>query len=853
MELHALPVTDALARLDSAEAGLSAAEAAARLARDGPNVLHAARPTPIWKVLLGQLRSVVVLLLVVAAVGAALLGDTIEAASIAAVLLLNTLVGFITELRARRAMEALLRFEVSSAVVLRDGRSGTVDSRTLVTGDILILEPGQRVPADARLLQAIELRADEAPITGESLPVDKTPEPVTRDAALPDRTNMIYKGTTIVAGSGRAVIVATGMRSELGRIGRLVQTIHPERTPLEQRLDALGRRLALVAIAAGALVTIVGLLQRVPLVHMVETGLALAIAAVPEGLPAVATIALAVGMRRMARRHALVRRLPAVETLGSVTVICSDKTGTLTAGEMTVTTLALGAREIAVSGVGYEAKGRFTENDRPIEPLDDPHLKLALHITMLANRADVELGEDGWVVRGDPTEAALLVAAQKAGLRRRDLHATHPEVGEVPFSSERMFMATFHHVANDGMIAHLKGAPGQVLERCDKVLTRDGERPLDDGGRRKVLARNDELAGRGLRVLGLASGPAMTTDESALRGLAFVGLAGMIDAPAPGVRDTLQRLREAGIRTVMITGDQRGTAEAIAKSLGIAETFSRVSPEDKLSIVTALQERGEIVAMLGDGVNDAAALKKADVGVAMGIRGTDVARETAAIVLQDDRFTTIGAAVEEGRVIFNNIRKFVFYLFSCNLAEVLVLLAAGIAGWAQPLLPLQILWLNLVTDTFPALALAVEPAEHDVMRRPPRDPDEAILSRRFLGTIAAYALLITVVTLAAFWVGIARHGAGPDAVTMSFATLGLAQGLHLGNARRRGAVLSLPAIFANRWAIAAVLMVIALQVVAVQTPLARVLHAVPLDPRDWLVVSVLAAVPAIVGQLVKRG
>ena len=876
LNTHSMSIPDTLRLLGTSPDGLSSAVASSRLARDGPNALRPAAPARAWMVLLDQLRSVVVALLLVAAAIAALMGDHVEAWAIGAVLIVNTAIGFVTELRGRRAMEALLRLDLLRAVVLRDGHERDMDARDLVIGDVIRLEAGQHVPADARLLAASELSVDEAPLSGESLPVRKTTDTVAEDTLLPDRRNMVFKGTTISAGSGRGVVAATGADTEVGRIGGVVEAIREERTPLERRLDVLGRWLAGLAVAVGALVAAIGAWRGRDLGQMVETALALAIAAVPEGLPVVATIALAVGTRRMARHHALVRRLPAVETLGSVTVICSDKTGTLTAGEMTVTTLMVAGREITVTGTGYEPRGQFMVAERTLAPLEDAPLVHALQIAMLTNRADLTAERDGrWTVRGDPTDAALLVAARKAGMDRAALIAAFPAAGELPFSSERMLTATFHHSA-DGLVAQVKGAPLQVLERCAAVLDAAGITPLDAQRRRSIEAHNDAMAMRGLRVIALAAGSAARADERALHGLTFVGLVGMMDPPAPGVQETLRRLDGAGVRTVMITGDQRRTAESVAAELGILATgdevmdgaelamlsadalaarvdrvaaFSRVAPEDKLAIVAAHQQRGAIVAMLGDGVNDAAALKKADVGVAMGMRGTDVARQAAAVVLQDDRFATIGVAVEQGRVSFDNIRKFVFYLFSCNIAEVLVLLVAGIAGMPLPLLPMHILWLNLVTDTFPALALAIEPAEGDVMRRPPRDPDEAILSGAFVGRIVTYAILITLVTLAAFVIG-ASGSAAPSAraVTMSFVTLGLAQGFHLGNARRRGAVLTPGAAAANGWAIGAVLLVIVLLVIAVQTRLGEVLHTVPLAARDWAIVVGLAALPAIVGQ-----
>ena len=878
--MHAAVPERVLQVLHSSAQGLTQAEAERRLATHGRTVLQTIRPTPAWRIVLAQLRGVVTLLLLLAAVASVWMGDVAEAVAIGAVVGVNTIVGFVTEWRARRAMEALLRLGTSRATVLRDGHQRDVDAAELVPGDVIILESGAAVPADARVLDAADVNVDEAALTGESLPVAKHADVLPAGVALAERANMLYKGTTVLTGTARGVVTATGMDTELGGIGALVAAVREERTPLERRLDVLGRRLMWVALGSGLLVMAAGMLWGEAPRMLVETGIALAIAAVPEGLAVVATVALAVGMRRMARRQALVRRAPSVETLGSVTLVCTDKTGTLTAGEMTVTTFAFPDREIRVSGSGYDPVGEFFEGDARIDAAADRQLRLALHIVALATRADLEMGEDGWVVRGDPTEAALVVAARKAGFARERLLEAHPEAGHVPFSSERMLMATFHHIANDGLVAHVKGAPDRVLALCARELTADGVRALTPALRSEILRGNETLASRGLRVLALATGPSPTTDASALRDLTFVGLAGMLDAPAPGVRETIQLFREAGIRTVMITGDQRATAAAVGRDLGIlgpgedvldagtsaiagmddAElarrladvvAFSRVTPKDKLVIVSAFQRRGDIVAMLGDGVNDAPALKKADVGVAMGRRGTDVARETAAIVLQDDRFATIGAAIEEGRVIFDNIRKVVFYLFSCNFAEILVLGLAAVAGFPLPLLPLQILYLNLVTDSFPALALAIEPAEHGVMRRRPRAPDAAILSRRFVVAIVTYGAMIAAVALAAFGIGF-RQGTDARAMTMAFATLGLAQGLHLGNARRRESSIAPAAVVANVWALGALALVVVLQVAAVEWgPLQRALGTQGLSRGTWFLVVALASAPAVVGQLVK--
>jgi len=878
---HALPAADVLARLGVDADGLAEVEAGERARRFGPNTLRIAAPVSAWRILAAQMRSVVVLLLVAAAALSWATGDAAEAAAIAAVLVLNTALGFATELRARRAMEALRGLDVPTATVMRGGRARPVDAAGVVPGDVLVLEAGSLVPADARLLRSAELRTAEAALTGESLPVDKDADarPET-DAPLAERATMVYKGTAVAAGAARAVVVATGMRTEVGRVGELVAGIREEPTPLERRLDELGRRLVWVTLAVAAVVAGLGLLRGGSTAETVRIAIALAIAAVPEGLPAVATIALAVGVRRMARRRALVRRLATVESLGSVTVICTDKTGTLTSGEMTVTVVQAGDRELEVTGTGYAPVGELRYAGAPVEAREDPVLELALRVGALANRAELVREGAGWSARGDPTEAALLAVARKGGVDLDALRREWPETGEIPFSSERMLMATFHRAPTGQAVACVKGAPGRVIALCSRVRTSRGDARLGEAERRGLLARNDELAARGLRVLALAVGDAPRAGEAALRDLAFVALVGMTDPPAPGVRETIARFGDAGIRTVMITGDQRRTAEAVARGLGLlaagaavlegreletipdaelaarlerVAVLSRVAPEHKLRVVRALQARGDIVAMLGDGVNDAAALKKADVGVAMGGRGTDVAKEAASIVLQDDRFATIGAAVEEGRIVYDNVRKFVFYLFSCNLGEVLVLFTAGLVGLPPPLQPLQLLWLNLVTDTFPALALALEPGEEDVMRRPPRDPRAAILSRPFVRSVAMYAGMIAAVTLFAFAWALAHPGSTPErAGTVACMTLALAQVFHLGNARSLDPVLAPRRALANRWALGSVALVLALQGFAVyDPPLARLLGMAPLPLRDWTVMVPLALVPAVVGQGLK--
>lgn len=861
MSWHNQTADAVLRHFSSARAGLDEAAAKQVLERVGPNRLRPPQPISAVRILRDQFKSVVVYLLIAATVISFALGDHVESGAIAVVLVINTLIGFVTELRARRAMEALLEFDVSKATVMRRGQLRTVDAATIVPGDVIQLDIGKRVPADARLIEATDLRTDEAALTGESLPVEKRADQQLDDATpLAERTNMIYKGTTAVAGTALAVVTETGTSTEIGRIGTLVGTIEERRTPLERRLDQLGRKLVWLALGIAAVVAALGAWQGAPLGLVFETGIALAVAAVPEALPAVATIALAVGVHRMARRRALVRRLPAVEALGSATVVCTDKTRTLTSGEMTLVRVWTAGREIAL-------------RDAP-RPLDPP-IVAALETGALASRPQPR--SDGTsAVQGDPVELALLAAAEQSGIDRAALIAARPQEGTVPFSSDRKFMASFHR-SQDGLIAYAKGAPRRLLEMSESIVTENGARPLDESQRTSVMQANDAMAREGLRVLALASGAVASAAERAVERLAFVGLIGFADPPAEGVKEAIVRLRAAGLRTVMLTGDQRATAAAVGRELNLltdgeaiidgreletlsddqladklshVAAFSRITPEHKLRLVTALQARGDIVAMLGDGVNDAPALRKADIGVAMGIRGTDVAKEAAAIVLQDDRFDTITAAVEEGRIIFDNIRKFVFYLFSCNVAEVLVLLLASLAGLPMPLVPLQILWLNMVTDTFPALALALEPGDEGVMNRPPRDPAEALLSRQFLLSVVFYAALITAASLAAF--ALYLDGSTKRAQTIAFMTLAFAQLFHLGNARSGQPLIGRARALSNPYAIGGLALSIALQLLAgYLAPLARVLGVVRLEAADWLLILSFALIPAVVGQAVK--
>ena len=836
---------DALLRsLASSADGLSSQEAALRLHTRGPNRLRPHRHASVVRILADQMRSMVVLLLVAAAVMSLVVGDRVEAYAIIAVLAINVAIGVAMEWRARRAIAALLEREVLQAVALRDGRLVQVPAETLVVGDVIEITAGQHVPADGRILLASNAQVDEAALTGESLPVSKRHATLDGPLPLADRLNMVHKGTVLTAGTVRVAVTAIGMSTEIGTIDRLVASVEPERTPLERRLDALGRRLAWIALLAAAVVAALGYRQGLPAATILETAIALAVAAVPEALPAVATIALAVGVHRMARRHVLIRRLPVVESLGSTTVVCADKTRTLTSGQMAVVRVWAGA-----------------EHDLTSATAGSP-LERAVEAAVLASRRPVVNG-------GNPVDHAMLECGRRFGLDVDALSEAWPIVDELPFSSDLKYHAAFRR-SPDGLVAFVKGAPRTILELC--AYGPDGE-PID---RARMHIVNDTLAGEGLRVIAVARRPVESADRDALREMTLLGLIGLQDPPAPGVKETIAKLRAAGLRTVMITGDQRLTAHAIGQQLGLlhrdaeildgrdllnlteadlrarvpyAAAYSRVTPADKLAIVSALQAGGEIVAMLGDGVNDAPALRRADVGVSMGQRGTDIAKQSAGIILQDDRFDGIAAAVEEGRIVFDNIRKFVFYLFSCNVAEILVLVVAGLAAWPLPLLPVQLLWINIITDTFPALALAMEPGDARVMLRPPRNPREAILSSRFLVGITFYAILITAATLTAFlWVHASDPARAPSA---AFMTLALSQSFHLVNARSHRRITG-AAHVSNPYAIAGVVVAVVLQLAtAFVPPLATILHVKPLTGTEWVVVAAASLTPALAGQIIK--
>jgi Ca2+-transporting ATPase len=880
---HRTNVADVAARLESSpSSGLSNEEAARRLAAHGPNELEAADVIAPWQILLAQVKNVLILILLVAVGLSAVLGHATEAAVISVIVVFAAVLGFVQEYRAERAIEALRQMAAPNATVVRDGKEDDVPARELVPGDVVLLRAGDRASADARLSEVVALQVEESALTGESLPVEKQTTALLGDQLqIGDRTNMVYAGTTVTYGKGRGVVVATGMETEFGGIARMLQTIERGKTPLQLSLDRVGLLLARTAFVLVGVVVGLGLLRGEEFLDMLLFGAALAVAVVPEALPAVITISLTLAAQRMVRRQALIRSLPAIETLGSVSVVCSDKTGTLTKDQMTVRKVFSGEQMVEVSGAGYEPDGSFRRDGSPVEL--SAALVETLRAAALASDAQLVRSEtdDEWQVRGDPTEAALIVAAAKAGLHRPDLLAERPRVDEIPFTSEAKRMTTVHETPN-GSVAYAKGAPEVVLEACTRQLTASGETALDGEGREALLETARQMASEALRVLAVARRTGATL-ENAERELTFLGLVGMIDPPRPEAKAAVRTCEEAGIRPVMITGDHPLTAEAIAREIGLltegravtgselesmdgdelareAETiqvYSRVSPEHKLRIVTALQQNGHSVAMTGDGVNDAPALKKADIGVAMGITGTDVTKEAAAMTLTDDNFASIVAAVEEGRSVFGNIKKYLMYLLSANLGEIGLLVGASLLGKPLPLSAVQILYVNLATDGLPALALAVDPPERGLMRRAPRRRGEGIFTRRVVALIVTGGAWSALVTLSLFSWAVSTERVLAEAMTMTFATLVMIEFFKAYSYRSdRHSVFDLP--FANRWLNLAIVWEIVLLVLVVNVPfLQDAFGTRSLSAADWGIVvsSAVTIVPVleVAKRVIRRG
>ena len=883
---HTLEVEAALEALQSGRDGLSSLEARRRLEQVGLNELQAGRQLSPWRLLLEQFQNVLILILLAATALSAFLGEGVDAVLIGAIVLFAAGLGFIQEYRAERSLEALRRMAAPTATALRDGDELDVPAQHLVPGDIVILQTGDRIPADVRLVDAVNLQVEESALTGESVAVEKRTGVVAgAEVALGDRLNMAYAGTSVSYGRGRAVVVATGMNTEFGKIATMLQTVETERTPLQKNLDRLGTLLARGALVVVLIIVVMGLFRGAPFLEMLLFGVALAVAVVPEALPAVVTISLAIGVQRMVRRHALMRRLPAVETLGGTSVICSDKTGTLTKDEMTVRKVHVAGRLWEVTGAGYEPHGRFLAGGQEIQP--NEALRQFLEAATMASDAHVARGEtDGrWHVKGDATEGALVVAAAKAGLLKVDLDRKAPRIGEIPFSSETKRMTTLH-ASPAGPVSFSKGAPEVILASCSRVLEeRNGgwhEVLLDEAGRARILDAGREMADQALRVLGVARKTGATL-EAAEQEMTFLGLAGMIDPPRPEAREGVRRCEEAGIRVVMITGDHPLTAQAVARELGLLkggrvtsgaqldamddemferevtgiDVYARVSPSHKLRVVSALQKRGWVVAMTGDGVNDAPALKKADIGIAMGITGTDVTKEAAAMTLTDDNFASIVAAVEEGRGIFSNIKKYLMYLLSSNIGEMLIMAGATLLGWPMPLSAVQILYINLATDGLPALALAVDPPDADLMRRPPRDPRMGIFTRPVVFLMLLGGGWSALANLALFSWARARQYPMDECMTLVFVCLCLVEFFKSYCFRSdRESLFRSP--FANRWLNLSVVGELAVLVLVVNLPFLQTAFGtfpLPLDLWVGLLGVALTIIPVLeIGKwAVRRG
>ena len=872
---HTLTQDAAYELLSSSPNGLTNAEASKRLVEMGPNEIRAAKRISAWEILLDQFKNILILILLGATVISLFLGHGVESIVIAVIVLFAVLLGFIQEYRAERAIEALRQMAAPTASVLRDGNEVEIPARDLVPGDVILLHTGDRIPADARLLEAINLQVEESALTGESVAVEKHILPLSgNELSVGDRKNMVYAGTAATYGRGKAMVIATGMETEFGKIAQLLQTVESGKTPLQQNLDKVGTALARAALVVVAIIVALGMMRGQPFIDMLISGIALAVAVVPEALPAVVTISLAIGVQKMVKRNALIRRLPAVETLGSTSVICSDKTGTLTKDQMTARKIYTAGELFKVSGAGYEPSGGFSRNGSSDQPT--PELTALLTAAVLASDAKLVQEGDTWIIKGDPTEGALVVAAAKAGLHKTQLDAEYPRINEIPFTSETKRMTTLNQT-NGKLTAYAKGAPEIILHDCDWLMTTYGVVLLDGAGKENLMAVARDMASEALRVLAIASKPNATL-EDAQTGMTFLGLVGMIDPPRPEAKSAIAVCEQAGIRPVMITGDHPMTAQAVARELGLLRNggrvvtgteleamsdvqlqrdvenisvYARVSPSHKLRVVTAWQAHGHIAAMTGDGVNDAPALKKADIGIAMGITGTDVTKEAAAMTLTDDNFASIVAAVEEGRGVFGNIKKYLMYLLSSNIGEIGLMAGSALLGLPLPLTAVQILYVNLATDGLPALALSVDPPETDLMKRKPRNPRTGIFTRPVVSLMVAGGIWSTLINLGLFAWAMNSGRSQAEAMTMTFVSLVLIQFFKAYNFRSdRQSVMHKP--FANKWLNRAVFWEIALLLLIVYLPvLHEPFNTYSLPLVDWVIVLGLAVTIMPVLELVK--
>jgi len=862
------PLKDVFKQLECTDKGLSSEEVAKRLEKYGRNQIQEEKRTPWWKELLSQFNSPVIWVLLGAVLVSIFVGEIIDAIVVGVILVLNALLGFYQDYRAEEAIAALKKMASLKAVVIRDGVEKKIDASELVPGDIIVLDTGEKVPADSRIIQAMSLETQEAALTGESTPVYKEAKEIDKEVNIGDRHNMIFSSTIITKGHGKALVCGTGMSTEIGKIAHMIQSTETEDTPLQKQLANLGKWLGLMVLAICISVFLVGIvMHQGGILELFIIAVALAVAAIPEGLPAVVTISLSIGVQRMVKRNALMRHLPSVETLGCTTVICTDKTGTLTRNEMTVKRLFINWKDVKVDGAGYKPEGGFSE--------DKKELELLLKIGALNN--DAKLDRESWSVIGDPTEGCLITSALKAGLDKDALDEKYPRIDEIPFDSSRKRMSTVHEIDGKKLV-YVKGAADLLLKQCGRVIVNGKLKVLTQKDKEIIQKKCDEFAGEALRVLGFAY-KELAKDEKKddfEDDLVFVGLQAMIDPPREEVKGAIEKCKEAGIKVVMITGDFKITAEAIAKELGIKgksmtgeelekvsaeelakivndiSIYARVNPEQKMKIVMALKSQGHVVAMTGDGVNDAPAIKGADIGISMGITGTDVAKEASEMILTDDNFTSIVNAVEEGRGIYDNIRKFVNYLLSCNMAEVLVIFIASLIGLPLPLIAVQVLWMNLVTDGLPAVAIGVDPVSSFVMKREPRKVEDRIMSKSTFMNMFILGAMMCIATLGIYYLNLPASESDTTGLmtarTMAFTTIVMLEMAALYMIR---SVYHTKA-FSNKYLTLAVLSSIALQMIVIYTPLNRFFKTIPLGVMQWAYIGIVVAVVFVLGMFAAK-
>jgi Ca2+-transporting ATPase len=876
---YSLDVKSTLKSLKTSIDGLSDSEAKKRLTQYGLNELEKRKKISPLQIFLRQFTSFIVMILIVAMFISYFIGEVLDSIVILIIIIINGVFGFVQEYKAEKAIEALRKLAALKAKVIRNGKEIEIDAKELVPGDIIVLETGDKVPADSRLIEAVSLQVDEASLTGESVPSGKDINAYKKGTIIADRENMAYMATVITKGRGMAVVTGTGMKSEMGKIAEMVQEVKEKETPLQEKLKHFGKWLGIVTIGISVLVFVVRVLREYLVSGTVEIGfvnesfmaaIALAVAAIPEGLPAIVTISLALGVKRMVKRNALIRQLPAVETLGSTNIICSDKTGTLTKNEMTVREIYLNNKLINVTGEGYKPKGKFEHEGKHVNPRE---LELLLRIGSLCNDAKLTFNKK-WNIMGDPTEGSLIVSAAKVALKKVLMDKKFPRVDEIPFDSERKIMTTIHKV-NSKKVAYVKGAPDVILKKCKLILVNGKKKRLSDKEKKEIMKINQDMAGKALRILGFAYKdlPDKYKQNSVEKNLIFVGLQAMIDPPREGVKESIQKCKDAGIKTVMITGDHKLTAIAIAKELGMfnqgdkalsgeeldklndakfkkiiedIKIYARVNPEHKARILSVLKSKGHVVAMTGDGVNDAPAIKRADIGVAMGITGTDVAKEASDMVLTDDNFSSIVSAVEEGRGIYNSIKQFIQYTLSSNLGEILVILIAILIGWPLPLIAIQILWVNLLTDGLPGLALGLDPFNKDIMKKTPRKREEKIISKDVIQNILIVGLVMGIGTLFMFY----SYGIETiKAKSVAFTTLIMFQLFNVLTYRAKNFMIN---IRTSKFLIGSVIISVLLQLVVLYMPWMNIaFKTVPLGLFDWGKIILVSASLYIILELRK--